>query len=337
MSHFTCLVIGSDVAAALQPFHEFECTGTNDKFVQDIDVTEEKREEYESDEQHIVVDPQGTAHYMFTVEGEYDVRFCTKGGRGDKKEFIPPGWTEGSRPTKERFTMAEWLTHDGIRLLDPKVGAGERHKYGYFMLGADGEVSKVVRRTNPNRKWDWWVVGGRWANKLLFKNGRCGDTGLVGEIDWDGMLREKADAAAALFDRITAGIAGRPVRSWKQIYARQEAGEFSIEEARDFYNGQRVVQELREAEVLDSWDGDQQLSSVLAASDRQSYIDRESMINASSWGFLLDGQWYERGDMGWFGMSDADDDSIAQYSKKFWDVIRSLSPDARVTVVDCHI
>ena len=45
MSHFSVLVIGDDVEAILQPYHEFECTGINDQYVQDVDVTEECKEE----------------------------------------------------------------------------------------------------------------------------------------------------------------------------------------------------------------------------------------------------------------------------------------------------
>lgn len=41
MSHFAVLVIGDNVEQQLAPYHEFECTGTNDQYVQDVDVTEE--------------------------------------------------------------------------------------------------------------------------------------------------------------------------------------------------------------------------------------------------------------------------------------------------------
>lgn len=39
MSHFTVLVAGDDPSHELAPFHEFECTGLNDEFVQDVDHT----------------------------------------------------------------------------------------------------------------------------------------------------------------------------------------------------------------------------------------------------------------------------------------------------------
>ena len=41
MSHFVVMVIGEDPEAELAPFHEFECTGLDDQYVQDVDITEE--------------------------------------------------------------------------------------------------------------------------------------------------------------------------------------------------------------------------------------------------------------------------------------------------------
>ena len=60
MSHFTVLVVGEDPESKLAPFHEFECTGIKDQYVQDIDITEEARKEYEAATEHQVVAPDGT-------------------------------------------------------------------------------------------------------------------------------------------------------------------------------------------------------------------------------------------------------------------------------------
>ena len=48
MSHFVALVIGPNVEEQLQPYHEFECTGVDDEYVVDVDITEELHEEYET-------------------------------------------------------------------------------------------------------------------------------------------------------------------------------------------------------------------------------------------------------------------------------------------------
>ena len=53
MSHFSVVVITSHkpdedvLAPILQPWHEFECTGIDDQYVQDVDILEEARMEYE--------------------------------------------------------------------------------------------------------------------------------------------------------------------------------------------------------------------------------------------------------------------------------------------------
>lgn len=342
MSHFTVLVIAADTEAALQPFHEFECTGTNDQYVQDLDETEEKRSEYAADTEAVLFDQSGARHYLYTAEGNYDVRFCRDAkqepfGHTRKEKMVPAGWTEGEVPASERRTFAQWLEHDGIKPLAADGTASDGQKFGYFVTDAAGEVVKVVRRTNPNKQWDWWQIGGRWSNKLLFKDGRRGNEGAAGEIDWDGMLAEHGTKAAALYDRVMAGIAGREVQSWAQVMKRRDAGEFDWDSARAFYNGQPIIEELKASKAIDDWNGAEELSGVLAAKDRQSYIDRQAKANASTWALLQDGHWNERGSMGWFGMSDATDGTVLDYSENYWLTIRALPADARVAVVDCHI
>lgn len=41
MSHFSVMVIGPNVEAQLAPYHEFECTGKSDQYVQNVDETAE--------------------------------------------------------------------------------------------------------------------------------------------------------------------------------------------------------------------------------------------------------------------------------------------------------
>lgn len=49
MSHFICLVVtpDGDHDGALAPYHEFESTGVNDEYVQEVDETASARESYE--------------------------------------------------------------------------------------------------------------------------------------------------------------------------------------------------------------------------------------------------------------------------------------------------
>lgn len=40
---------------------------------------------------------------------------------------------------------------------------------------------------NPNSKWDWYDIGGRWGNLLLLKNGDTANSAKVKDIDFDKM------------------------------------------------------------------------------------------------------------------------------------------------------
>lgn len=347
MSHFTVLVVAADIAAALQPFHEFECTGTNDQYVQDIDKTDEAREQFASETTTRLRAPDGTLHSFFNEQGEWRNEFSQPdpeaSSRFDSRrriQFVPEGFEQVELPTSQVETFAEWTAdYFGWKIVphgqEPDT-AGE-HKSGYVLLDAAGEVVKCVDRTNPKKKWDWWAVGGRWPNKLLFKNGTHGCEGAAGDIDWVGMLAAQAAKAAALYDSITGCIAGREVQSWAQTFKRQEAGEFTFDKAREFYHAQPVVQDLKAGKIIDDWDGAGQLSAVLAAKSRQAYIDAEAKVNSTTWALLQNGHWSERGSMGWWGMSDATSGTTLDYAENFWLTARSLPGDAHVAVVDCHI
>lgn len=51
------------------------------------------------------------------------------------------------------------------------------------------EIQKIVEEdgyeywTNPNAKWDWFEVGGRWSGRLRLKNGERADSALLCDID----------------------------------------------------------------------------------------------------------------------------------------------------------
>lgn len=51
------------------------------------------------------------------------------------------------------------------------------------------EIQKIVEEdgyeywTNPNAKWDWFEIGGRWSNRLRLKSGERADSALLNDID----------------------------------------------------------------------------------------------------------------------------------------------------------
>lgn len=51
----------------------------------------------------------------------------------------------------------------------------------------------------------------------------------------------------------------------------------------------------------------------------------------------LDGEWYDQGKMGWWGMSDTTPSSVKAFIERFYKYIESVDPNTYLVIVDCHI
>lgn len=269
MSHFSVLVIGDNVERQLQPFHEFECTGFNDEFVQDVDVTEECREHG--------LDWYGLEDKVVESEDQVD--------------------------------------RDGD------------HRYGFAIM-KDGELLKAVNRTNPNRKWDWWQVGGRWSGRLKLKAGARVDQATKGEIDFERISDDAARKAEDDWDHahaITGGLFD--FLTWDEMRARHEE---DIDLARVEYREQRAMVAVRDDERL-RWENLDRFKV-----SRDEFVQNARDTSFSTFAVLNDGKWYERGRMGWWATV-SDDKGQADWNREFTALIESLPDNTTLTVVDCHI
>lgn len=66
--------------------------------------------------------------------------------------------------------------------------------YDDDMIDEDGNLYSIY---NPNAKWDWYSIGGRWDGSLVTKDGTKTNEDLVSNIDWD-----KTDIPFAFVDPI---------------------------------------------------------------------------------------------------------------------------------------
>lgn len=403
MSHFAVLVITEspdDVDAALAPYHEFECTGEDNEYVQDVDVTAEARETYEKSTDTRYRDPQGVLHdpYQdrfyreFTPEESAKVGtpfgtgtsgglFYTSKDWGDGKgyrakvHFLPEGWEEVRVSTGEVETFAEWASDyygvDVIRASDKSAEGGE---YGYVLTDDDGNVLKVIDRTNPNARWDWWQIGGRYSGKLIVKPGAHaakGDPGVMGsQIDEQGVDQARLGDLdlPAMLERNRA----RARKGYREVFEKAQSTAIDLnidwmtgEGAWERWNATiknagAALERLREAYKAESGKASHAfIDEREAKGDPDAVLVRlAGKLGADSWGWvdigvdmdtmlakqkalstfavIRDGQWYERGKMGWWAcVSDEKDE--AAWDEELARLLSDLDPDMIVTVVDCHI
>lgn len=262
---------------------------------------------------------------------------------------MPAGHTEARVSQSTVTSLKDYLVDDhGFALVEfgstPDL-EGE-HKYGWVNLDQQGEVVRVVRRTNPNYHWDWHELGGRWTGFFKLKdgcNGQVGKPGLMTDpapagfidaalksaIDFDYKIAEaqrQAEAAWAKIERY-AHFAKQTL-TWSQC---REKFNDDIEKAREFYHAQSLVDAVKTAFNNDFW---VEPDEFICTKDE--YIERKKLSANTTFAIVKDGQWFERGEMGWWGTVSNGKDKT-EWGRELKALIDSLSDDTLLSVYDCHI
>lgn len=312
MSHFLLLLITDQkptlhtVEDSLAPFHEFESTGVVNQYVESVDETEK-------------------IYHLYTkvIEGSYS----------SFREFVDLNYH--------------------LPAIEPGqfVDIYGKHMKGWYTVDYNGEVMEVIRRTNPNYKWDWWEIGGRWSGYLTPRPGtkavNIQQSVLLGNhfiedkiniiqkknVDFDAMREEARDKAERLWDKVFPVIEPHIDDShipWKEL----ESSFSCISESRAAYYCQPAPVAIAEALKKDSSFRGVDVDEFVVG--REEYIEKKVNGAISSFATLKDGEWRERGNMRWFGYVENEKDRC-EWDKEFNSLIDSLSEDAWLTIIDCHI
>ena len=187
---------------------------------------------------------------------------------------------------------------------------------------------------NPNAKWDWWTVGGRWSDRLLLNDGRKADSARIGDVALDTMVAMATVEVQAKYDRICDAAAGTPpARTWKTIVDEHQP---DYDRAREVFRTQPRVQAVQG--VLDKWDWDvAEYIEALETATVDAAIRREALARVLGRALLTAEGWMEKGQMGWFGMGTETADSEDAFHDRAWNFLQELPDDWYLTVVDCHI
>jgi hypothetical protein len=359
MSHFVVFVIGDDVEKRLAPFHEFECTGRVDEYVQEVDITETALSAYKADTRDFVVLPDGS------LENQYQDRFYrdpTDEEQEKLKNAIGTGTTGGII-----YAHRDWGDGRGYRLKvhDLSIGGGKAaqlpvsevmtfakfcedeygfeslaegdnpdyegfHKFGWVRVNEAGDVVAVIDHTNPNSKWDWWVIGGRWGSLLPLRDGTTADYAALGDIDFEGARAEarmKAFQDFSAWETITEEL-GRPG-------SLEECQEMMKEEGREaaytFYASQPAIKKFYAENPRNFYCPVREYGF-----DSDAYVDREVRKVLVPYAIVKDGQWFQRGEMGWFGSS-SNEMEFDEWSTFVNSTLFDLPSETMITVVDCHV
>ena len=254
----------------------------------------------------------------------------------------------------ELDVLAAWL--------NARYGGSEQ--YGV----EDGEVYRLTTY-NPQSKWDWYTIGGRWRGYFKLKEAAMDTVGTLaemgepgafdnssrydadqvrkGDVDLDAM-RDKAGAAAyERWNRVQEIIGDLPeALSWRQVLAKytDENGNVSdIDEARKEYHAQERVVALK-ANDEEAWKEKRYEDRLLRDDDisefqvtRTAYIQQARDREIMTYAYVKDGEWFAPGEMGWFGSSTDNERDRVRFAREFNVMLDALPDDTLLTLVDCHI
>lgn len=377
MSHFTVMVIGANVEEQLAPFQENNMGDCPKEYMEFNDQETEFQKEWDentetvkewwggnlvklSEEQFNELKNNHTLELTnfrveifcipnlndkYVVHHKKEEVYFQLSYMNELENGIYDLRLEKINPPMEHKLQDEYESFENF--VKEYHGYKERHpvynRYGY--------------EENPNRKYDWYQVGGRWAGFFRLKSGTEGEVGqpsllfdsearaeinekiemmthadqtLKKNIDFEGMRNDAGEKAAAEYDRVMKVIAHLPSNeTWETV--RERHGD-DIDKARKEYNDQERVKALYTSKDQDLiW-----FSADDFLVTREEYVESARNSAIMTFALVKDGHWYERGAMGWFGCVSDEKDQNA-WEREFNKLLDSVPDDTMITVVDCHI
>lgn len=330
MSHYSVLVAAKDedeLFEKLIPYYEYGCDKELDTelekrgLLEFVDMQPEYRERWETDSSELVKMLDGRLLYPFDDEFRIPGSFGTSfgGPNGSSSHKVPEGLERVEVPHKELYpTFDQYMEqYAGYTWHDDK------QTWGYYK--------------NPNAKWDWYVIGGRWEGYLKLKHGHTANTAFVGQVNWNAMLEEKVEKIMDTYYQYRTALdearqtddsekrAEAEKRWTDNEYCRQAFK--SVEDYALSYKASDIL--MKERIFLDdTW---QETADKFYKSEEE-YLAMFSGIGLT-WAFI-DTCWHEKAEMGWWGCSNNPQDT---YPTDFWTFVNGLAPEQRIYVVDCHI
>ena len=247
-------------------------------------------------------------------------------------------------PTTENIEE-EFAKHKG----DYKSLSGFASDYYGYEKNEEGVWG---RKTNPNAKWDWYQLGGRWSGSIIrlkpeaqgvvgnpgvFGNSVGVDSARKGDIDFETRRNEAEATARERYKEVLAVFGGTlPKRdyNWKDMIDPENPyfKDMDIDEKHNMYHNQPAMFEVKKhSDVLGYFF---ELEEFECTEDE--YAQKARRNSCTTFAVIKDGKWYERGKMGWWAIVSNEKD-MNDWNKQVEDILDDVSDDTLISIYDCHI
>lgn len=170
-----------------------------------------------------------------------------------------------------------------------------RNTYGYWY--------------NPNSRWDWYQIGGRWNGYLFTTEGKKTNVCMKGNIDFEARKRSVVQDNKALYKKYH-----EVASQYSDVCC--DAAKTAFIDAGIYIGWSYQHKDFHVSE------------SVFAREDAP------ACSFCTPFAAVVNGQWYEKGEMGWWGVVSNEKDT---WQGDFEKLMNTISYDDYIVVVDCHI
>jgi len=355
MSHFTVLVIGDNVDDQLEQYSEHI---EMDEYVTG-EVTDEQKQSFI--DHYTKEDPKllGTSDKVATLDEIFEELYEKKGYEWNNSEYkkINGVWSEVSTYNpKSKWDWYEiggrWAGFFMLRTNFEKQLAEigfSRNEFDNLIKLKENNLEKFVQTVSKYKGYDDKI------NLLIELHGKTsihdrnafifGDQAKKGDINFEGMRIESREKAIKRYENLESIFGEIPKMTLTFEEAQKQAtskkGKIDYDKARELYWAQPALKQVQDARTRTDLT-DEQKSSVIWIDlndyqcTKEEYGQRAYNSGVSTHAVVKDGKWYQKGEMGWFGIS-TDTSTQEEWDAELNKLIDSVSDDTLFTLIDAHI
>lgn len=203
---------------------------------------------------------------------------------------------------------------------------GKRWNDNFWVKQEDKWVE--ISTYNPDSKWVWYQIGGRYAGSLLLKEGIEKKENPNFSYGWGEEEIEKVINEPRVDSALMSEI------DWNKLHLNQEEYDKAIRFWEIKVEGKEPITEEDKEAIKGDWYKTEYY--VDKYKNKETYA--KAMSSFTVWAILDRSGWKEIGEMGWFGMSSETNDEGLKWELTMYDkFIKDLPPNTRLTIVDCYI